>query len=149
MARTSGGRTAHEALERELGVFLRRARAASDRLSRAVHPELDSAAYGLLAYLREHGPARPSDLAGYVGVGKATITRQMNVLEGLGLVERHADPADGRARRLALTEEGRSRLNAVSTARREHFHARLESWPEEDVRTLATLLARLNGLGSD
>lgn len=141
---TLGSREAYAALERELGVFMRRARAAADRMSRAVHPELDFAAYGLLVYLREQGPARPSDLAGYVGVGKATISRQLKVLEDLRLIERRPDPADGRAHLLALTGEGSQRLNAVGSARSAHFRERLSSWPEEDVHTLATLLARLN-----
>ena len=110
MAQTLGSRKVYDALEHELGVFMRRARAAADRLSRAVHPELDSGAYGLLSYLRDHGPARPSDLAGFVGVGKATISRQVKVLEDLGLIERRPDPADRRAHRLALTAEGTRRL---------------------------------------
>ena len=139
---------AYDALERELGVFWRRARAASDRLARAVHPDLDPAAYGLLVQLRDHGPLRPSDLADHIGVGKATISRQLKALEHLGLIERATDPADGRAHLLALTADGRQRLDAVSSARRQRLHARLSAWPEEDVRTLATLLARLNEDGN-
>jgi DNA-binding MarR family transcriptional regulator len=149
MAQTLGSREVYDALEHELGVFMRRARAAADRLSRAVHPELDSGAYGLLIYLRDHGTARPSDLAGYVGVGKATISRQVKVLEDLGLIERRPDPADKRAHLLALTAEGTRRLDAVRSARLEHFHERLSTWPEEDVRMLATLLARLNARNAD
>lgn len=149
MAQTLGSREVYDALEHELGVFMRRARAAADRLSRAVHPELDSGAYGLLIYLRDHGVARPSDLAGFVGVGKATISRQVKVLEDLGLIERRPDPADGRAHLLALTAEGTRRLDAVRSARTEHFHRRLSTWPEEDVRMLATLLARLNARNAD
>ena len=149
MAQTLGSREVYDALEHELGVFMRRARAAADRLSRAVHPELDSGAYGLLSYLRDHGPARPSDLAGFVGVGKATISRQVKVLEDLGLIERRPDPADRRAHLLALTAEGTRRLDAVRSARLEHFHRRLSTWPEEDVRMLATLLARLNARNAD
>ena len=149
MAQTLGSREVYDALERELGVFMRRARAAADRLSRAVHPELDSGAYGLLIYLRDHGAARPSDLAGYVGVGKATISRQVKVLEDLGLIERRPDPADRRAHLLALTAEGTRRLDAVRSARTEHVHRRLSAWPEEDVRMLATLLARLNARNAD
>jgi DNA-binding MarR family transcriptional regulator len=149
MAQDLDGRTAHEALERELGVFWRRARSASDRLARAVHPDLDPAAYGLLIHLRDHGLVRPSDLAGYVGVGKGTISRQLKALESLGLIERRDDPADRRAHLLALTADGRRRLDAVRSARRQHLRARLTNWPEDDVRTLATLLARLNDLGAD
>jgi len=149
MAQTEETEGPYGALERELGVLWRRARATSDRLSRAVHPDLDSAAYGLLILLRDQGPARPSELAAYVGVGKATISRQLKVLENLKLIEREADPADGRAHRLALTREGRDRMDAVRFARRERLHTSLSNWPEEDIGTLATLLARINALGSD
>jgi DNA-binding MarR family transcriptional regulator len=149
MPQTDETREPYAALERELGVLYRRARSASDRLSRAVHPDLDAAAYGLLIHLRDQGPLRPSDLAAFVGVGKATISRQLKVLEDLKLIERRPDPADGRAHLLALTAEGRDRMDAVRSARRRRLHTSLNNWPEEDIGTLATLLARLNALGSD
>jgi DNA-binding MarR family transcriptional regulator len=149
MAHIEEPREPHDALERELGVFWRRSRAAADRLSREVHPELDSAAYGLLVHLRDRGSMRPSDLAAYVGVGKATISRQLKALEDLKLVERQADPVDGRAHLVALTHNGQRRLEAVRSARRQRLNARLSNWPEDDIRTLARLLARLNDLTSD
>jgi hypothetical protein len=37
-------------------------------------------------------------------------------------------------------------MDAVSAARRERFHRLLAAWPEEDVRVLASMLARFNGL---
>lgn len=85
------------ALERELAVFLRRARASSGELAREVHPDLEPAAYGLLVRLADAGAQRATDLAGYFGVGKATMSRQLHALEKLGLVAREPDPADGRA----------------------------------------------------
>ena len=91
------------ALERELAVFVRRARAAAERMSRQVHPELDAYAYGLLARLADQGPQRSIDLAEHVGVGKATITRQLKPLEALGLISRLPDPDDGRAHLVELT----------------------------------------------
>ncbi|GAA3218873.1 MarR family winged helix-turn-helix transcriptional regulator [Actinocorallia longicatena] len=148
-AETTDVPEAYGALERELGVFLRRARAASDQLSRAVHPQLDSTAYGLLIYLRDHGLARPSELAAFVGVGKPTISRQLQALEDLGLVQRQDDPVDRRAHLITLTPDGRQRLDGVRSARRDHFHALLNNWPDDDVSTLATLLARFNALGAD
>src|SRR3954471_21719149 len=98
------------ALERELAVFLRRARASSGELAREVHPDLESAAYGLLMRLEDAGEQRATDLAAYIGVGKATMSRQLRALEGLGLVTRAPDPADGRAFLVQLTDEGRSRF---------------------------------------
>jgi hypothetical protein len=40
-------------------------------------------------------------------------------------------------------------MDAVRVARRERFYALLDTWPEEDVRTLATMLARLNRLAQE
>ena len=45
------------ALERELTVFLRRARSSSGEMAREVHPDLESAAYGLLVRLESARPA--------------------------------------------------------------------------------------------
>ncbi|MCO5968557.1 MarR family winged helix-turn-helix transcriptional regulator [Actinoallomurus soli] len=142
----TGKDQAYNALEHELGVLLRRARALSAGMMREVHPDLDPAAYGLLVGLRECAPARPSDLADYFKVGKATMSRQLKVLEGLGLIERRPDPDDRRAHLFDLTPEGRCRMDAVSAARQESFHQLLGAWPEEDVRVLATMLARFNRL---
>jgi DNA-binding MarR family transcriptional regulator len=142
----AGKDAAYNALEHELGVLLRRARALSGGMMREVHPDLDPAAYGLLVGLRECAPARPSDLADYFRVGKATMSRQLKVLEELGLIERQPDPGDRRAHLFDLTAEGRCRMDAVSAARQETFHELLAAWPEEDVRVLATMLARFNRL---
>lgn len=132
------------ALERELAVFLRRARAASGELAREVHPDLESAAYGLLMRLEDAGPQRATDLAGYIGVGKATMSRQLRALEGLGLVTRAPDPADGRAFLVQLTDEGRTRFRAVRVARRARYARRLAGWERSEVAELARLLHRLN-----
>ncbi|HXA60538.1 MAG TPA: MarR family winged helix-turn-helix transcriptional regulator [Streptosporangiaceae bacterium] len=139
----------YDAVEHQLGVLLRRARAISVTMMREVHPDLEPGAYGLLIALHDCAPARPTDLAEYFGVGKATISRQLKVLEELGLVERRVDPGDGRAHLLVLTSEGQCRLDTVRIARRERFNAMLGTWPEEDVRTLATMLARFNELAQN
>ncbi|WP_406319492.1 MarR family transcriptional regulator [Streptosporangium sp. NBC_01639] len=140
------GNGAHCAVEHQLGVLLRRSRALSAELGRVVHPELEPGAYGLLVRIGEVAPARSSDLATYFCVGKATISRQLKVLEGLGLIGREPDPLDGRAHLLNLTDEGRVKLGRARTARQERYHAMLAAWPEEDVRSLAQMLARFNAL---
>ena len=105
---------------------------------------MDASAYGLLARLCDHGPRRPSDVAEDLGVGKATITRQLKPLEVLGLIERRPDPGDGRAHLVALTEEGARRLAEAREARRRRLRSHRDAWPPEDVRTLASLLGRFN-----
>ncbi|MCP3821734.1 MarR family transcriptional regulator [Streptomyces sp. A3M-1-3] len=132
------------ALERELSVFLRRARASSGEMAREVHPELEPAAYGLLVRLEETGRQRATELAAYFGVGKATMSRQLRALEGLGLVTREQDPADGRAFLVRLTDEGRARFLRVRDARRSRYMRKLAGWDRGEVAELARLLHQLN-----
>ena len=141
---------AHEAyvqVEREIGLLLRRSRAISARLSRELHPDLDGAAYGLLALLQDAGPLRASDLVARLGLDKSTVSRQISTLVALGLVTREADPADGRAQVLSTSPEGAARLARIRDARRVRWEADLAGWPAEDVDTLGELLARLNRIG--
>ncbi len=141
---------AHEAfvaLEREIGLLLRRSRAMSARLAGQLHPDLDGAAFGLLALLQDAGPLRASDLVARLGLDKSTVSRQVASLVALGLVDRSADPDDGRAQVLTPSAEGAARLAQIRTARRERWEADLGDWPSSDVATLAELLHKLNRLG--
>jgi DNA-binding MarR family transcriptional regulator len=134
-------------LEREIGLLLRRSRAISSRLAGQLHPDLDGAAFGLLALLQDAGPLRASDLVVRLGLDKSTVSRQVASLVGLGLVDRSADPDDGRAQVLTPSAEGAARLAEIRDARRERWEADLGHWPAEDVASLAELLHRLNGIG--
>ncbi len=133
-----------EALERELSVFIRRTRASSRDMARAVHPDLEPGAYALLVRIHEVGAGRATDLAAYFGIGKATMSRQLRPLEELGLVAREPDPADGRAYLLRLTEEGRHRFLRLRRERRERYLELMASWDVADIGELARLLHRLN-----
>ena len=140
----------HEAfvrLEREIGLLLRRSRAISARLARELHPDLDGAAYGLLALLQDAGPLRASDLVTRLGLDKSTVSRQVASLVDLGLVDRAPDPADGRAQVLTASAEGSSRLSRIRDARRARWENDMADWPQDDVARLGELLGRLNRLG--
>ncbi|MFG1809461.1 MarR family winged helix-turn-helix transcriptional regulator [Streptomyces sp. NPDC049040] len=143
-ADATGADPSADALERELTVLFRRARAASGELARAVHPDLEPAAYGLLVRLQEAEPERATDLASYFGVGKATMSRQLRALEALGLVTREPDPGDGRAFLMRLTPNGRDRFDRVRGARRAAYRRQLAAWERSDVADLARLLHDLN-----
>ena len=134
-------------LEREIALLLRRARVISQRLAGELHPDLDGSAYGLLALLQDLGPLRAGDLVARLGQDKSTVSRQIAKLVELGLVDRTADPVDGRAQVLAPSPEGSARLARIREARRTRWAADLSDWPTDDVATLAELLARLNRIG--
>mgnify|MGYP001988573275 CR=1 FL=1 len=132
-------------LEREIGLLLRRSRAISARLAGQLHPDLDGAAFGLLALLQDTGPLRASDLVARLGLDKSTVSRQVASLVGLGLVDRSADPGDGRAQVLTPSAEGAARLAQIRDARRERWEADLGDWPAEDVARLAEQVAPMVG----
>jgi DNA-binding MarR family transcriptional regulator len=138
------GRTIAD-LEREVAVFVHQERAASGRLGREAHPDLTAATYGLLAHLADHGRHRPTEIAEHIGVASSVVSRRLQLLETLGLIERLPAPDDGRAYLVGLTDEGRHRVAEVRDVRSRRLVGLVESWPERDVRTLAELLAKFNG----
>lgn len=60
----------------------------------------------LLTFLLADGPQQPSVLAATLGVEAPTVTKMLQRMERNGLVERSADPSDGRVRLVALTAAG-------------------------------------------
>jgi DNA-binding MarR family transcriptional regulator len=132
-------------LEREVAVFVRQEYARSGRLGREAHPDLTAAAYGLLAQLAELGRLRPTEIAEHMGLASPVVSRRLQLLETLGLIERSPVPNDGRAYLVGLTDEGRHRVSEVQEVRGRRLGELLQSWPERDVRTLAELLAKFNG----
>ncbi len=135
-----------DVLEEQLVVLFRRARAGFERHARALHPELDAAAYGLL-HLIDSAPAPTvTDLATRLSVGKPTVSRQISALEQLGLLTREQPDAGRRTTLLKLTPDGRARLQNARDRRRQQLQFLLADWPTSDVETLIRLLARYNQL---
>jgi DNA-binding MarR family transcriptional regulator len=66
-------------------------------------------------------------------------------LEREGLVEKTADPTDGRAVQLAPSDKGRRILAELKQARESTLEESLGSWSDKDLDTLAGLLIKLRG----
>lgn len=131
-------------LERELGIFLRRATASSSAMARMVHPELDPAAYELLALIAGTPDVRASDIAAYIGVGRGTMSRQLARLGELGLIARAPDPEDFRGQLLSLTDDGFEMLQTAQSGRRTFLGRALDEWDPEQIAALTLQLGRLN-----
>ncbi|MFJ9820719.1 MarR family winged helix-turn-helix transcriptional regulator [Streptomyces sp. NPDC101151] len=132
--------TAVEAIQREMTIFARRARASAGRM----HPELSLVSFTLLGHLEECGGCRATDLAAHYALDKSTVSRQVAALERSGLIERRTDPEDHRVQVLHLTEAGQEILAQVTRSRRAAFRERLADWPEEDLIRFARYLERYN-----
>jgi DNA-binding MarR family transcriptional regulator len=105
---------------------------------------LDKLAYAVLFCLVHDGPQRTGKVAEQLHAEISTISRQTRSLVAHGMVERRADPVDGRACVLAATEEG-VRVFEENRAKRNLWLAGiLADWPEGERSALITLLDRLN-----
>ncbi len=132
-----------DTIERELTAFARRARAAAARL----HPDLPFVSYTLLAHIHDQRGCRATDLAAHYLLDKSTVSRQVSVLERLGLVERRPDPDDHRVQVLHPTAGGIELLASTHASRRAAYGKRLADWPAEDLDRFAGYLVRYNAAG--
>jgi DNA-binding MarR family transcriptional regulator len=131
-------------LEHEVGVLIRRVKRVIGERSRAVHADLQPSSYLMLAYLADTGPMRASAIAGAFDVDKGAVSRQVQHLVDLGLVERTPDPGDGRASLVSVSDDAVRRLADVSEHRRKALDERLGRWSDEELTELVRILGRYN-----
>lgn len=103
---------------------------------------VESAAHVLLRVLHEDGPMRGSTLAEALGLDKSTVSRRVASLVQEGLIERRADPDDGRACILVPTAAGCEVIDENSRRRLDFFAQILAEWDTASVEELDRLLAR-------
>jgi DNA-binding MarR family transcriptional regulator len=100
-----------------------------------------------LVRLERGGPATPSALARLEQISPQSMGATLAALESRGLVERHADPADGRRSVMSVTEAGQQVLGDRRNARTEQLARALSTGftrPElEQLMAVAPLLERL------
>jgi DNA-binding MarR family transcriptional regulator len=90
------------------------------------------------------GQLRRVDLAERLGVTPSGATRLLAPLEKLGLVVRHANPADARVALAALTDAGRVLVaDATTTADELASQLLTDRLADEDIPPLAATLGRL------
>ncbi len=136
-------------LEREVAVLVRRVKRAVGMRARAIHPDLQAGAYIALLHVDEHGPLRASELCTLLDLDKGALSRQVQHLLDLGLLDREPDPDDARATLLSLSAEARRRLDAFAQVRLRWLDDRLAGWDDGDVDAFVSSLGRYNtSLGS-
>jgi DNA-binding MarR family transcriptional regulator len=131
-------------LEQEVGVLIRRVKRVIGERARAVHPDLQPASYLMLMYLAEEGALRSSVLSDRFNVDKGAISRQVQHLVDLGLLDREPDPDDGRAMLISASPDAVRRLRGVDRDRRDWLEGQLSEWSETDLHDFVAGLSRYN-----
>lgn len=143
---TTGTRTRHGGhSDVQTAEVASRIRLIVGRLGRQLrlHPAGDrftSTQLATLATIERRAPLRIGDLAAAEGISAATMTRVVAALEEHGLVERRADPDDGRACQVQLSDHGIAEMDRLRTQRTGYIATRLAACtPEQRAAVIAAL----------
>ena len=126
------------ALERLIGLFR--------SLSPASGLSLTAAA--TLATLERSGPSRLTWLAVREGVTQPAMTQLIARLEDAGLVDRTADPADGRVVQVRITADGRAMLAGRRAVRAQRVAGLLDRLSPDERAALAGALPAMDALAN-
>ncbi len=108
-----------------------------------VEPSLSWTDAWLLGRIADTGPVRLSSLAAWQEVDRSTMTTQVRRLEDLGLVDRMADPEDGRAVLVRATRTGAARHRQTKRTARSVYAVLLQDWSAEDLAAAERVARRL------
>lgn len=113
---------------------------------------IETAAFQCMFKL-ETRPLRSGELAEQIFADPSTVSRHIAHLVALGYVRREADPDDGRATILVLTDDGRRQVAAVRAHRRHALTTMLDSFTDDEIDSLTGLMSRFvdaaEGLASE
>lgn len=138
-------------LEAHLGYWLRYV---SNHVSAAFARKVESAGvtvseWVLLRTLIDAAPCSPRLLAERTGLHKSPISRLLDRLVQKGLVQRKADPHDGRAQIITLQSRGRAlvpRLAAMADANDAEYFAHLSSTDRNHLLRILRRTVQTHGM---
>src|SRR5919106_5640206 len=116
------------------------------RMRQEAGGDLSPSLAAALATIDHHGPLTPSELADRERVQRPTATRIVGRLADAGLVERTADPADGRVSLVSTTQKGRALLRSLRQRKNAYLARRLRDLEPSEVATLDRAAEILEGL---
>jgi DNA-binding MarR family transcriptional regulator len=130
-----------------------RLRLAITRTARRLRQEADAglspSLTAALATLERHGPLTPSRLADIERIQRPTVTRLLATLEKDGLVERVADPTDGRVSIVSITKDGTALVKKLRSRKNAYLSKRLRNLDDDELATLERATAILERILED
>ncbi|MEJ8280051.1 MarR family winged helix-turn-helix transcriptional regulator [Pseudonocardia spirodelae] len=129
-----------------LRVDLARISRGLDRATRGA--DLTRSATSVLGTVAVRGPIGMGELAAVEGLNPTMLSRLAGKLEAAGLLVRDADPADGRAVRVAVTEAGAAEHARRRAERTRLLGAHVAALAPEHVDRLRAALPALDALAA-
>jgi len=107
------------------------------------YPPVPTGLVGTLTLIDRARGCHAKELARRTGLDPSTVSRAVAALVAHGLVERRADPADGRASVLAVTEAGHAALAEARDWYDDLMTRVLANWAPDEIEALTSALGRL------
>jgi len=132
------------AAELRIGIFRSARRMRAERGS----ADLPDHQYSVLGWLNMSGPLTPGALAEMQHVQPPSMTRTVNTLVELGLVQKAEHPTDGRQVVVSLTEAGVREVKETVRRRDEWLTGRLAQLTPGERATLAAAAQLMRGIAA-
>lgn len=139
----------HEEALAALAVELRGALIPLVRQLRRHNVDLSAPQVAALATLERSGPLAVGELARLESVTSPMVTKVAKSLEELGLVTRSPDETDRRVCLIAITDDGRRRLDNIRSAKNAWLARRLGSLSADELTALETVIPLIERLTTD
>ncbi|MGQ0616833.1 MAG: MarR family transcriptional regulator [Acidimicrobiia bacterium] len=143
------GTARHEETLAALAVELRGALIPLVRQLRRHNVDLSAPQVAALATLERNGAQAVGELARLESVTSPMVTKVAKSLEELGLVTRSPDEADRRVCLIAITGDGRRRLDTIRSAKNAWLARRLGSLSAEELTAIETVIPLIERLTAD
>lgn len=108
-----------------------------------LHPEVETTAYPIIFTLA-NGPMRVSAIAERIHSDISTVSRQVSHLVQVGVLDKVADPDDGRAQNVVLASDGKQLLDDIHDSRGRLFASLMSDWTNDEAHEFDRSLRRLH-----
>ncbi|MEM7524520.1 MAG: MarR family winged helix-turn-helix transcriptional regulator [Pseudomonadota bacterium] len=110
-------------------------RIAADKLTRL--------GWAVMCAIEYEGLHRPSNIAAFIGVDRAAVSRTLRRLEDDGRLKSEVGDVDGRSRRVMLTDAGRDVLNRATASAQANAEDFAERFNAEERRIFFEAMGRI------
>jgi DNA-binding MarR family transcriptional regulator len=122
---------------------------ASDRFAHLVGDTVTLRQFAVLAAVAETPGLSQIDLVRATGIDRSTLAEMMTRMERRGLIDRATSEADGRARSVTLTTDGRAVFHTSIRHARAADAAILDMLPRTKAKSLQSILLKLSRLADE
>lgn len=99
----------------------------------------------ILNYLEEHSDVSISqkDIEKVFGITRSTASKVLSLMEKKGLIERHVDDFDARAKKIVITEKGCQAVAAIQMELKEFEASLTAGFKQEELEMLSSFISRM------